>query len=225
MTTPPFTHAMNILTLSDTHGKHRLLKNLPPADMIIHAGDISKDGSERSTADFLNWFSALDYRHKIFIAGNHDFFFEEETDNYIKKVVPDNIIYLNDSGVTIDGINIWGSPVTPRFFDWAFNRDRGKEIDRHWNLIPESTDILITHGPPNGILDYIQPGYHVGCEDLQKRVKKTKPLLHVFGHIHGAYGQYSNGKTTFINASIVDEQYEIKNPPILFDVREATFVL
>jgi len=104
---------MLFLTLSDTHGKHRLLKNLPEADAIIHAGDISKNGSEHSVVDFMSWFSELDYEYKIFIAGNHDFYFERETDSYLKKMIPANLIYLNDSGVTINGINIWGSPITP----------------------------------------------------------------------------------------------------------------
>lgn len=97
---------MNFLALSDTHGKHRLLKNLPPADVIIHAGDVSRAGTEHSIQDFLNWFSKLEYTHKIFIAGNHDRFFEDESTAYINKIIPENVMYLNNSGISIDGINI-----------------------------------------------------------------------------------------------------------------------
>lgn len=207
---------MNFLCLSDTHGKHRLLKNLPVADVIIHAGDISKDGSERSCVDFMNWFSKLDYKYKIFIAGNHDFFFESESQKYLEKVIPADLIYLNDSAIRIEGITIWGSPITPRFFDWAFNRDRGKDINKHWKIIPSDTDILITHGPPLGILDRVGFNGFAGCEDLLKRVKQIKPKVHVFGHIHDSYGQLEMGETTFINASIVDNSYTIKNSPISF---------
>ena len=67
---------MTILHLSDTHGKHHLLKYLPLADIIVHSGDVSEDGTESEVLDFLNWFCDLDYRHKIFIAGNHDFCLE-----------------------------------------------------------------------------------------------------------------------------------------------------
>jgi len=206
---------MKFLALSDTHGKHRLLKNLPPADVIIHAGDISMEGAEHSIQDFLRWFSKLDYAYRIFIAGNHDRFFEDEPAGLIKKMVPENVIYLNDSGICIEGINIWGSPITPWFFDWAFNRQRGKEIGKHWKLIPDNTDILITHGPPYGILDAVPHG-HVGCEALLKRVKAVKPRVHLFGHIHEAYGSFENKASRFFNASVLDDQYELRNAPMEF---------
>ncbi|MDB5012109.1 MAG: metallophosphoesterase [Daejeonella sp.] len=209
---------MLFLTLSDTHGKHRLLKNLPKADVIIHVGDVSRDGSERSVLDFMNWFSELDYEYKIFIAGNHDFYFEQESESYLNKTIPTNLIYLNDSGVTINGINIWGSPITPWFYDWAFNRERGTEINKHWKLIPKNTDVLITHGPPMGILDQVNVSRSVGCEDLLKRINSIKPKVHVFGHIHEAYGSENIEHTKFINASILDENYQIKNDPILFQL-------
>lgn len=208
---------MRFLVFSDTHGKHRLLKNLPEADVVIHAGDVSKeDGSERSVVDFLRWFSSLEYGYKIFIAGNHDPFFEQESEKYIAKTIPSNVIYLNDSRVSIEGVEIWGSPVTPTFWNWAFNRERGKSVNKHWKLIPEDTDILITHGPPAGILDQVGANDHAGCADLLKRVKSIKPRYHLFGHIHGGYGTLENGETTFINASVVDDQYILKNPPVLF---------
>lgn len=207
---------MKFLCLSDTHGKHRLLKNLPEADIIIHAGDLSKDGSERSCMDFMNWFRELPYAHKIFIAGNHDFFFEDASPQYLRKVVPENLVYLNDSGVTINGINIWGSPITPAFYDWAFNRERGKVINKHWKLIPANTDILVTHGPPMGILDQVGLNDHAGCADLLRHVKRIKPKFHIFGHIHGSHGRYSTPVTQFINPSIVDDNYDVKNFPLEF---------
>lgn len=207
---------MKFLCLSDTHGKHRVLRNLPHADVIIHAGDLSRDGSERSCMDFMNWLSKLDYEHKIFIAGNHDFFFEEASAQYVRKVVPENLVYLNDSGVNINGINIWGSPVTPRFFDWAFNRDRGKVIDKHWKLIPAKTDILVTHGPPMGILDDVGLSDHAGCADLLRHLKRIKPKFHIFGHIHGSYGRLETPNTQYINASIVDDNYDVKNTALEF---------
>lgn len=210
---------MTITCLSDTHGFHRRLKIIPESDMIIHAGDISNFGKEHQVLDFLNWFSNLPHQYKIFVAGNHDFFFENEPQKYIEKIIPKNVIYLNDSGCSINGINIFGSPITPRFMDWAFNRDRGRDIQNHWKLIPDITDILITHGPPFGKMDSNANNLRTGCEDLLKSVNKIKPKYHIFGHIHEAYGMTYNEHTTFINASILDEYYRIKNKPIVVEYK------
>lgn len=209
---------MKILFISDTHGQHRKLKNLPQADMLIHSGDVSRRGEDHEIEDFIRWFSQLDFQYKIFIAGNHDFYFEDETVNRIQKMLPQNTYYLCDTGVTIEGLSFWGSPITPTFFNWAFNRDRGKEIAKYWAKIPEKTDILITHGPPFGILDLTQSGLNVGCENLLKKVKSIKPQYHLFGHIHEAYGVYESAQTTFINGSILDENYVIANQPIVFNL-------
>jgi Icc-related predicted phosphoesterase len=138
----------------------------------------------------------------VFIAGNHDFFFEEAPLSEINALIPNNVIYLNDSGVHIEGIKIWGSPVQPRFYDWAFNRDRGEHIKKHWDLIPKGTDILITHGPAYGILDLTMDMRQVGCEELRKKVEEIKPKYHVFGHIHESHGIKTEEGTVFINASI-----------------------
>ncbi|PQJ82612.1 metallophosphoesterase family protein [Polaribacter glomeratus] len=101
---------------------------------------------------------------KIFIAGNYDFFFERAHRDIIKNKIPKNVIYLNDSGCEIADLKIWGSPVQPEFYNWAFNIECGKEIKQHWDLIPKNIDILITHGPPYGILDKTTRNDLVGCE-------------------------------------------------------------
>lgn len=208
---------MKILFLSDTHSQHRKLKDLPNADIVIHSGDISKMGKEHEVEDFMRWFCALDYPHKIFIAGNHDFFFENETPKSIKRFLNENTIYLHNSTVEIEGINIWGSPYTPTFFNWAFNLDRGKDIAEAWRNIPIDTDILVTHGPPFGVLDRTISGLNVGCEELIKKIEEVKPKYHLFGHIHEDYGIFKNAQTTFINGSVLNERYELVNAPIVFD--------
>jgi Icc-related predicted phosphoesterase len=207
---------MTITTISDTHGLHRRLRNIQMADLLIHAGDVSNFGEEHQVLDFLNWFSAQPHQYKIFIAGNHDFFFERENEKYILKHIPQNVIYLNDSGCEVEGVKIYGSPITPEFMDWAFNRKRGKEIKKHWDKIPTDTNILITHGPPFGKLDANINQYKTGCEDLLKKVEKIKPKYHIFGHIHEAYGMLETTQTSYINASILDEHYRIKNNAIHF---------
>jgi Icc-related predicted phosphoesterase len=109
--------------------------------------------------------------------------------------------------------------VQPTFFDWAFNRDRGAAIDKHWQLIPKNTDILITHGPPFGVLDKTLRGEAVGCEMLLKKVNKIKPKLHVFGHIHEGYGMIDKKNTTFVNASVLDIRYNLRNEPVIIEYK------
>lgn len=212
-----------ILAISDTHGKHEQMKKyvgeLPQADIIVHAGDISSQGHRYEVEKFLEWFSGLtQYSHRIMIAGNHDFLFEEEP-SIAESMIPENIIYLNDSGVTVDGIKFWGSPVSPRFFDWAFNRDRGDDIKKHWDLIPNDSDVVITHGPAEYILDYvIRSQEYVGCKDLALKLEEIEPMAHICGHIHCAYGKAYKHGTMFYNASILSEQYFVTNKPHLIEV-------
>lgn len=208
---------MKFIAISDTHCRHKSLK-LPKADAIIHAGDVSYKGERSEVEDFLKWFGGLNYTYKIFIAGNHDFFFEKVAPATLLNLLPKDVIYLNDSGVTINNIKIWGSPVTPWFYNWAFNRARGEAINKHWKLIPADTDILITHGPAYGILDNIINGSNAGDKDLRKRIEAIKPKVHICGHIHEAYGSTKWNGTHFINATVLNESYELVNPPVVFDL-------
>lgn len=208
---------MKIVAISDTHNCHNLLQ-LPKGDLLIHAGDVSSRGTELEIRDFLNWFAKQDFLHKIFVAGNHDFFFERASESFIKNLIPENVIYLNDEVVEIEGIKIWGSPIQPWFFDWAFQRQRGSDIDKHWQLIPDYTDILITHGPAYGILDKTIKGELAGCKDLLNRIKKINPDYFICGHIHEAAGMQKHGETTFINASVLDVKYKLVNSPVVFEI-------
>jgi len=185
--------------------------------MIIHAGDMSEMGTKEQIVDFMNWFSSLDYQYKVLIAGNHDFFLEQATSKEIKKLIPEGVIYLNDSGVEIEGLKIWGSPVQPWFHNWAFNRSE-KSICKHWNEIPNDTDILITHVPPKHILDQNRREESCGCPHLTARVKELNPHYHIFGHIHESYGMIEYNGTTYVNSSNLDFLYEYANQPILIDI-------
>ena len=200
---------MKVTAISDTHGKHKQLK-LTGGDLLIHSGDISSFGNKEEISCFLEWFSKQKYKYKIFIAGNHDFSFENQFDEII---IPDNVTYLNDSGIEIEGLYIWGSPITPTFYNLAFNRDRGKEIEYHWNKIPVKTDILITHGPPYGILDETETHFNTGCKNLLEKIGSINLKYHIFGHIHEASGITKKKGTIYINASSVNLEYKIRNLP------------
>jgi Icc-related predicted phosphoesterase len=208
---------MHITAISDTHTQHHKL-NLPAGEMLIHAGDISSRGAEHEVLDFIEWFGEQDFKYKIFIAGNHDFFFEKFTKQEIDKLLPKGVIYLQDSGVEIEGINIWGSPISPWFFDWAFNRHRGEDIAKHWALIPKNTDVLITHGPVFDVLDETIGGEKVGCKDLLNTLKNLNVKAHICGHIHEAYGMQEIGSTKFINASVLNQRYWMVNEPVIFEL-------
>jgi Icc-related predicted phosphoesterase len=206
---------MKIVCISDTHSLHRQFQ-IPEGDILLHAGDVSKRGRLPEIVEFNDWLGTLPHPHKIIIAGNHDFLFEQEP--LVAKSLISNAIYLEDSGVEIAGLKIWGSPMSPWFFDWAFNRERGEEIRRHWQMIPSDTQILITHGPPFGILDLTIHSQQVGCEDLLATVEGLQPQIHLFGHIHEAYGKHTIGNTQYINASLLDVNYKPVNQPIVIEI-------
>ena len=202
-------HSLRIVCISDTHGQHSRLR-VPEGDILVHAGDFMAYGdSPKEVTDFNQWLGQQMHRHKIVIAGNHDWLFERHPE--AARALLTNAIYLENSGTELDGVKFWGSPVQPAFNNWAFNVNRGAAIRRYWNMIPEDTDILVTHGPPFGTLDQshtITP--HLGCEELAKAVVKLKPALHIYGHIHGGHGQANSANgTQFVNASVLNEAYKL----------------
>jgi Icc-related predicted phosphoesterase len=203
---------LKIVCISDTHGKHAALR-LPEGDVLIHAGDFMTYGDRLSEiASFNHWLSKQPHRHKIVIAGNHDLLFE--SDPSLARTQLTAATYLENSAVEIEGLRLWGSPQQPRFLDWAFNVDRGPAIRRYWNMIPAGTDILITHGPPFGILDTITSSdEHLGCEELAVAVQRVRPKLHMFGHIHSGHGESEQDGIRYVNASILDENYRIAYSP------------
>lgn len=220
-----------IVCISDTHLAHEEGKiNIPDGDILIHAGDATYRGTSYEIFKFAKWFASLPHKHKIFVSGNHDFGFERDNKRAVSilkgldpQYFPDSkdngIIYLQDSGVELEGLKIWGSPWQPWFFDWAFNLQRGAEIKAKWDLIPEGTDIVITHGPPYGFGDRVPSGELVGCEDLLGALNRIKPKLHVCGHIHCGHGMYTTpAGVTIANAAICDEEYKGVNAPHVVDL-------
>lgn len=208
---------MRIVVISDTHTFEDRI-TVPDGDVLIHAGDATIEGTPAEVVAFGKWFDAQPHRHKIFVAGNHDWLFQKNPIQAHYLIQFDGVYYLQDSGITIDGIRFYGSPWQPRFCDWAFNLDRGEAIKQKWDLIPQC-NVLITHGPPWGILDCVMIGReHLGCEELLKAVGRVRPKVHVFGHIHGGYGERKVNGIRFINASICDEGYNAVNRPIVIDL-------
>ena len=215
---------MKILFISDTHGLHHNVESVfkfKKADMIIHAGDVSNFGTKMQVIDFLDWFSNLNYKYKIFIAGNHDWFFSDsylsDIQDFLDEKYPD-IIYLFNNSVEIEGIKIWGSPYSLPFFNWAFNVPEEK-LDFYFKLIPNDTDIIVSHTPPYGILDFaIRDQEHTGSKSLVKHINRVKPKINVFGHIHEDYGVVIEDGVTYVNASTLNHRYKITNKPIILSI-------
>jgi predicted phosphodiesterase len=237
-----------ITHISDTHNKHNQLNGLlPGGDLLIHSGDISSLGRKSEVERFVKWFNDIDnYTNKVFIAGNHDMTFDREKllrdklahfegrteyDTECAEGKPEwlnellavelnpGVWYLENSDVIIDGLKIWGSPITPSFgYGWAFNKDRGHDINEVWNTIPMDTDIVITHGPIYGYCDRTsREGLNVGCADLYHRLNEVKPQLHFSGHIHEAYGYRQTDWGYAFNGCNCDLSYLVNNKPMTFD--------
>ena len=215
---------MKITFISDTHNKHKqVTSSLPGGDLLIHAGDSTSMGYKHEIQQFMKWYNSLDnYTHKIFIAGNHDWGFQENPD-VCKELLEfyDKITYLEDNmGLVGDdygtSVKVWGSPWQPEFYNWAFNLPRqGDQLKEKWDMIPLDVDILVTHGPSWGKVDTIKgDGFPLGCELLKERIEVVKPKIHVCGHIHTGYGYVFDGDTHYFNAAVLNEQYVFAQKPL-----------
>lgn len=205
---------MIIDCISDLHGFRPKLEG---GDLLIVAGDLTARDTKREYTEFSEWFLEQPYRKKILVAGNHDGCIE--SGNYYFN--HDWLGYLQDSGTEFEGFKIWGAPWTPPFCNWHFMLP-AEEIKKKWELIPIDTDILVTHGPPYGVLDQVTISSrgdrfkHAGCKELMRQVVggRLNLKLHVFGHIHEGVGTIPIQETIYVNASHVNADYQPINKPI-----------
>jgi len=234
---------MTITHISDTHGQHANLQ-IPTCDVLIFSGDYSAGkGNLADLLDFLGWFEQQSAKLRLFVAGNHDLVLDKQeaqkhkaagnTFGYLRAlegytsaqdlIKNYNVTYLCNTGVNYEGLTFYGSPITPSFHreTWAFNADRGEEICKYWNGIPSTTNVLITHGPPYGILDVTtnQKGdayEHAGCQDLMNVIKKRLFSLKLccFGHLHEQFGvvqrPVSNTRNClFSNGAVLTDRHKL----------------
>ncbi len=220
---------VRIVAISDTHNYHKSV-TVPPCDILVHAGDSTSRGYKHEVEDFGNWLRSLDQcTHKVCIAGNHDRSFED-TPTQAREWLYGHmepgtcgVHYLQDEEIVLNvggrDVRIYGSPWQPFFCNWAFNLKTPEELKAKWDLIPKGLDCLVTHGPPYKLLDKTSYGNeHVGCRELRKAIQRTKPKLHVVGHIHEGYGVARFGNTLVSNASSCTVRYNPTNPPLLFEL-------
>lgn len=221
---------MRVVLISDTHTLHNTV-DVPDGDLLIHAGDFCGYGTLPEMQAFNEWIGTLPHKHKVVVAGNHDkicekFIPNNRYDYVVSRTriseLTSNFVYLMDSFVVVEGVKIYGSPWQPEYFDWAFNLPRGGwQLKKKWDMIPQDTDILVTHGPAWGVLDYTRRGDRSGCELLSSRIEFLDNLkVHVFGHIHESYGMHKNSKSGLlsVNASICTLDYKATNKPLVVDL-------
>lgn len=209
---------MNIVALSDTHGNHRSVE-VPPGDIIIHCGDITRKSNIAEVTDFIEWYAGLDFRYKILVAGNHDRFIRKKKPEFLELISSHEISYLENTSIQINGFSIFGSPFSLNYGGLgAFTYFDSPAAERIWSMIPENTSILVTHAPPKGFRDFSKTeNNNAGCQVLRERVLSIKPQYHIFGHIHESYGIEQHGNSVFINASLSNGSGEIVNKPVVIE--------
>lgn len=241
---PDSIRCTRIVCMSDTHGKHNDIPFLPVGDVLVHAGDLTRYGETDAVECLSRYFQRqqelFGFQKVICIAGNHDITFH--TDYYEKtwsrhirpfdstetREALQHCQYLEDSATNLrqnfprgsrNESLVYGSPWTPNFFHWAFNLERGEALEQVWSRIPDNTDVLVTHGPPQGRGDMTLHSGHFGCQNLLEEIQhRVRPRLHIYGHIHEGYGTSFDGRTLYVNASSLDIGYEAINPCIVIDL-------
>jgi Icc-related predicted phosphoesterase len=205
---------IRIVLTGDTHEKHRDL-TVPPGDLLIHVGDITNFSKRPEVIQDVNtWLGAQPHPYKVLIPGNHDFALEDPT----SRGMIDNAVVLINESIEVMGLKIWGSPTTP-MRDGAFGTPDDRERARIFSLIPDNTDIVITHGPPLGLLDQTMTSKeHLGCVQLLNAVCRVRPTLHVFGHVHAGHGTTTFADILFVNASLAGPDGSLSHPPTVVDV-------
>ncbi|UJR79937.1 metallophosphatase domain-containing protein [Sandaracinus amylolyticus] len=198
---------MRVVAVADTHTfEHELW--VPDGDVLVHAGDMLRGGTLEELEGVARWIRALPHRHKVIVAGNHDVCFEHMSSRSraLAMIGADDpssgVVYLEDSGVEIEALRIWGSPWQPAYHDWAFNLPRGSsELAAKWALVPSGIDVLITHGTPCGIGDRGPTSGRHGCERLREAMPRIRPRVHLFGHIHQDGGAWTIDGTLHANVT------------------------
>lgn len=193
---------LRIVALADTHMYHWELGELPEGDVLIHAGDLLHQGGLDELEGAAEWLLSQPHRHKVLVPGNHDQCLARHWAASCALLQIPGLTILRHEALEIEGLKIWGSPTTPMPLSWAFALPRGSdELKARWAQIPTGLDLLITHGPPEGVGDSGSTGFHYGCRALKAAIDQTQPVAHLFGHIHQDGGLWRLGATTFINVT------------------------
>eukprot|EP00051_Salpingoeca_urceolata_P019658 m.289751 g.289751 ORF g.289751 m.289751 type:complete len:354 (+) comp19461_c1_seq17:152-1213(+) len=249
----PPVRTVRVVCVSDTHNQHDGVE-VPHGDILLHAGDLTRHGTAEELKAVDAWLATLPHPHKIVVAGNHDMGLDPELPSLdvagrravtLPPTSLSNCTYVNNGLVECCGLRIFCSPqsllkLPSRTTARAFAKPPA-DMDAHWKHVPDGVDVLVTHGPPLGILDQALSGSlfgtggQAGCRALRTAVARARPRMHVFGHIHEAYGyQFEahqgsglrdpGSATLFVNAASCNLLGRPKHPPIVVDIDVADTV-
>jgi len=215
---------LQIVALSDSHNATKRVE-IPDGDILIHAGDFSFQGKSLEIQDFIEWLKDQPHKHKLWIAGNHEWGIEDYPSNANVIDNETNSTYIHDKVIEIEGLKFLGCNFTPEFNNWAFNlTERQSKI--YWENAPEA-DVVVCHGPPHTILDSVTPEYKykrpLGCKHFLSYIERVKPKVAIFGHIHGGFGHETikwndDSETECFNVSVMNEQYQLTNPVTIIEI-------
>jgi len=208
---------LNIVVLSDSHGKFNFLK-VPDGDILIHCGDWSNLGKVEECIKFNNWLKEQPHKYKFYIPGNHEIGFEKQPG--LSESLITEAENIHGKVVNVEGLKIFGCSYTLPFMNWAYMRTEN-ELENYFSNAPSDIDVLITHGPPKGVLDETIQGTSTGSQALLEYTKKIKPQYHFFGHIHEAAGMdiFTSCKTIYVNVAVLNERYNPASQPIRLPVQ------
>lgn len=205
----------SLCIISDTHRKHRAVA-IPACDVLIHCGDFcSFHRADLQTLEDVDaWFAELPARNIVGVGGNHDFLLQSGEFRFAHAQL------LQDRLVEVAGLGIYGSPLCPDLSGFAYYASPDELVER-WKQIPSGIDVLVTHTPPFGVLDFPTSGkMNLGCPYLREELKRIQPRLHVFGHIHASHGMLRTSETQFINAAIVGgPDFEVRHAATSMELR------
>ena len=206
---------MKAVVLSDNHTDYDF--ETPEGDLLIHCGDFTFHGNPKEMEKFKNYLKEQEHEHKLFIFGNHEKVDKEIT--YWREYLEDGTgaKCIHEKEHEINGLKFFGSSYTPQFMNWGFMQDE-ETRERYWKHMLDDMDVLVTHGPPKGIMDKIESGISIGCEYLREFVDRVKPKYHFFGHNHAGAGVTVSNGTLFVNSAILTESYRKFRPPIVVNL-------
>lgn len=212
-----FKDSIQLVLISDTHELENAF-DIPSGQILLHAGDFTMfSRSLIAIEDFNTWLGELPHSVKICVPGNHEFFLANDLS---RRSLPSNATVLINESIAVYGLTIWGSPVTP-LANAAFGMPSAGDRRRLYAKIPRNADILVTHGPPYGILDAVPNSeFHSGCRELLDAVMRIRPKLHVFGHVHSAHGIFQTNDTTFVNAALLGPDGDLHQRPIVLRMKK-----
>lgn len=221
---------MKLCFISDTHEQHRWLQ-IPKCDVLVHTGDHAFQNY--GTPGYRELPNLLDYsdwcrdlleqgiiKHAVTIAGNHDRAFED-CNAEARAALGSYVTYLQDEGIVIGGKKFWGTPWTPRYYDWGFQLDSDEHAREVWKDVPSDVDVLLTHGPAFGWLDENPNKHKCGCKELERLINRIQPAIHAHGHIHQSHGVAMDSSigTLRVNGASCTEKYKPNNKPIVVELR------